>query len=92
MNSIAPGGLAGDRRAVVPGSGFPFSTHEIWKIIKENKDLDLPTHKVPHFPALKTCILCICVCNVHMDIDINKMVFVFLNMYVWILGQCISIL
>eukprot|EP00250_Pteridium_aquilinum_P020464 c24824_g1_i1 orf=337-2970(-) len=46
MNSIAPGGLAGDRRAVVPGSGFPFSTQEIWKVIKENKDLDLPAHKV----------------------------------------------
>lgn len=46
MNSIAPGGLAGDRRAVVPGSGFPLSSQEIWKIIKENKDLDLPAHKV----------------------------------------------
>ncbi|KAI5079493.1 hypothetical protein GOP47_0004972 [Adiantum capillus-veneris] len=46
MNSIAPGGLAGDRRAVVPGSGFPFSTLEIWRVIKENKDLDLPAHKV----------------------------------------------
>ncbi|RLN28985.1 hypothetical protein C2845_PM05G02350 [Panicum miliaceum] len=31
-NSIAPGGLAGDRRGVVPAS--------------ENKDLDLPAHKV----------------------------------------------
>ncbi|KAH7436829.1 hypothetical protein KP509_05G037600 [Ceratopteris richardii] len=46
MDSICPGGLAGDRRAVVPGSGFPFSTQEIWKVIKENKDLDLPAHKV----------------------------------------------
>uniref|UniRef100_A0A0D6QUT6 Protein ROOT HAIR DEFECTIVE 3 homolog n=2 Tax=Araucaria cunninghamii TaxID=56994 RepID=A0A0D6QUT6_ARACU len=46
FNSIAPGGLAGDRRAVVPASGFPFSTQQIWKIIKENKDLDLPAHKV----------------------------------------------
>ena len=46
QNSVAPGGLAGDRRAVVPGSGFPFSAHEIWKVIKENKDLDLPAHKV----------------------------------------------
>ncbi|MCO5586652.1 hypothetical protein L7F22_040594 [Adiantum nelumboides] len=46
VNSIMPGGLAGDRRAVVPGSGFPFSTQEIWKVIKENKDLDLPAHKV----------------------------------------------
>lgn len=46
QNSVAPGGLAGDRRAVVPGTGFPFSTHEMWKVIKENKDLDLPAHKV----------------------------------------------
>ena len=45
-NSVAPGGLAGDRRAVVPGTGFPFSAHEMWKVIKENKDLDLPAHKV----------------------------------------------
>jgi hypothetical protein len=45
-NSVAPGGLAGDRRAVVPGTGFPFSSHEIWKVIRENKDLDLPAHKV----------------------------------------------
>ncbi|KAA8540291.1 hypothetical protein F0562_024146 [Nyssa sinensis] len=45
-HSIAPGGLAGDRRAVVPASGFSFSGQQIWKIIKENKDLDLPAHKV----------------------------------------------
>ncbi|XP_010654523.1 protein ROOT HAIR DEFECTIVE 3 isoform X1 [Vitis vinifera] len=44
--SIAPGGLAGDRRAVVPASGFSFSAQQIWKVIKENKDLDLPAHKV----------------------------------------------
>ena len=44
--SIAPGGLAGDRRGVVPASGFSFSAQQIWKIIKENKDLDLPAHKV----------------------------------------------
>ncbi|GMH16016.1 hypothetical protein Nepgr_017857 [Nepenthes gracilis] len=46
FHSIAPGGLAGDRRAVVPASGFSFSAQQIWKIIKENKDLDLPKHKV----------------------------------------------
>ncbi|GMH03757.1 hypothetical protein Nepgr_005596 [Nepenthes gracilis] len=46
FHSIAPGGLAGDRRAVVPASGFSFSAQHIWKIIKENKDLDLPAHKV----------------------------------------------
>ncbi|KAL5757472.1 hypothetical protein ACOSP7_020083 [Xanthoceras sorbifolium] len=46
FHSIAPGGLAGDRRGVVPASGFCFSAQEIWKVIKENKDLDLPAHKV----------------------------------------------
>eukprot|EP00249_Psilotum_nudum_P021401 c28095_g1_i1 orf=376-2871(-) len=46
FNSIAPGGLAGDRRAVVPGSGFPLSSQGIWKVIKDNKDLDLPAHTV----------------------------------------------
>ncbi|ERN01546.1 protein ROOT HAIR DEFECTIVE 3 isoform X1 [Amborella trichopoda] len=44
--SIAPGGLAGDRRGVIPASGFAYSAQQIWKIIKENKDLDLPAHKV----------------------------------------------
>ncbi|OVA01312.1 RHD3/Sey1 [Macleaya cordata] len=46
QHSIAPGGLAGDRQGVVPASGFSFSAQQIWKIIKENKDLDLPAHKV----------------------------------------------
>ncbi|ESW07547.1 hypothetical protein PHAVU_010G139100 [Phaseolus vulgaris] len=46
QHSIAPGGLAGDRRGVVPASGFSFSSEHIWKVIKENKDLDLPAHKV----------------------------------------------
>ncbi|KAM7255546.1 hypothetical protein ACFE04_008444 [Oxalis oulophora] len=46
FHSIAPGGLAGDRRGVVPASGFSFSAQQIWKIIKENRDLDLPAHKV----------------------------------------------
>ncbi|XP_021716440.1 LOW QUALITY PROTEIN: protein ROOT HAIR DEFECTIVE 3 [Chenopodium quinoa] len=44
--SIAPGGLAGDRRGVVPASGFSFSAQQIWQVIKENRDLDLPAHKV----------------------------------------------
>ncbi|KAG5548960.1 hypothetical protein RHGRI_014362 [Rhododendron griersonianum] len=39
-------GLAGDRRGVVPSSGFSFSAQQIWKVIKENRDLDLPAHKV----------------------------------------------
>ncbi|KAL6144565.1 PREDICTED: protein ROOT HAIR DEFECTIVE 3-like [Fragaria vesca subsp. vesca] len=46
FHSIAPGGLAGDRRGVVPASGFSFSAQQIWKVIKENRDLDLPAHKV----------------------------------------------
>ncbi|GLT59945.1 hypothetical protein SLA2020_327380 [Shorea laevis] len=46
FNSISPGGLAGDRRGVVPASGFSFSAQQIWKVIKENKDLNLPAHKV----------------------------------------------
>lgn len=45
-HSIAPGGLAGDRRGVVPASGFSFSAQHIWQVIKENRDLDLPAHKV----------------------------------------------
>nr|GEU99772.1 protein root hair defective 3-like [Tanacetum cinerariifolium] len=46
FQSIAPGGLAGDRRGVVLASGFSFSVQQIWKVIKENKDLDFPAHKV----------------------------------------------
>ncbi|CAI0462089.1 unnamed protein product [Linum tenue] len=46
FHSIVPGGLAGDRRGVVPASGFSFSSQQIWKVIKDNKDLDLPAHKV----------------------------------------------
>ncbi|BFG28356.1 hypothetical protein CerSpe_146300 [Prunus speciosa] len=45
-HSISPGGFAGDRRGVVPASGFSFSAQQIWKVIKENKDLDLHAHKV----------------------------------------------
>lgn len=46
FHSISPGGLAGDRQNVVPASGFSYSVQQIWKVIKENKDLDLPAHKV----------------------------------------------
>ncbi|KAM7257902.1 hypothetical protein ACFE04_013643 [Oxalis oulophora] len=46
FHSISPGGLAGDRRGAVPASGFSFSSQHIWEVIKENKDLDLPAHKV----------------------------------------------
>ncbi|RDY08984.1 Protein ROOT HAIR DEFECTIVE 3-like 2, partial [Mucuna pruriens] len=46
FHSIVPGGLAGDRRGVVPASAFSISAQQIWKVIRENKDLDLPAHKV----------------------------------------------
>lgn len=46
QNSIAPGGIAGDRRGVVPGTALALSMQEMWKVIKDNKDLDLPAHKV----------------------------------------------
>ncbi|KAI3791245.1 hypothetical protein L2E82_04946 [Cichorium intybus] len=36
----------GDRRGVVPASGFSFSAQQIWEVIMENKDLNLQTHKV----------------------------------------------
>ncbi|KAL8107577.1 hypothetical protein AgCh_024115 [Apium graveolens] len=46
FQSVSPGGLAGDRRGVIPASGFSFSAQKIWEVIKQNKDLDLPAHKV----------------------------------------------
>ncbi|KAH0927299.1 hypothetical protein HID58_019555 [Brassica napus] len=46
FQSVAPGGLAGDRRGVVPANAFAFSAKQMWQVIKENKDLDLPAHKV----------------------------------------------
>ncbi|XP_039155224.1 protein ROOT HAIR DEFECTIVE 3 homolog 1-like [Eucalyptus grandis] len=46
LDSTAPGGLAGDRRGAVPSSGFCFIAQRIWMVIKENKDLDLPAHRV----------------------------------------------
>ncbi|PKA58289.1 Protein root hair defective 3 like 2 [Apostasia shenzhenica] len=46
LNSISPGGLAGDRGGAIPASGFSFSAQQIWKAIRENKDLDLPAHRV----------------------------------------------
>jgi hypothetical protein len=30
----------------VPALGFSFSTQHIWKVIRENKYLDFPAHKV----------------------------------------------
>ncbi|XP_011003564.1 PREDICTED: protein ROOT HAIR DEFECTIVE 3 homolog 2-like isoform X6 [Populus euphratica] len=46
VHSIYPGGLVGDRQEVEPASVFPLRAEEIWKIIKDNKDLDLPAVKV----------------------------------------------
>ncbi|KAH8492666.1 hypothetical protein H0E87_022039 [Populus deltoides] len=46
IHSISPGGLAGDRKDVLPASGFSFRAEQIWKTIKENKDLDLPALEV----------------------------------------------
>ncbi|XP_011014500.1 PREDICTED: protein ROOT HAIR DEFECTIVE 3 homolog 2-like isoform X2 [Populus euphratica] len=46
VHSICPGGLVGDRQEVEPASVFPLRAEEIWKIIKDNKDLDLPAVKV----------------------------------------------
>ncbi|KAJ6417917.1 hypothetical protein OIU84_001324 [Salix udensis] len=46
FHSISPGGLAGDRRDVQPASGFSLRVEQIWKTIKENKDLDLPAMEV----------------------------------------------
>lgn len=56
-HSIAPGGLAGDRQAVIPASGFLLSVQQMWKIIQENKDLDLPAHKALEFPFLFFCLI-----------------------------------
>jgi len=41
-HKIAHGGLA----VAVPASAFSISAHHIWEVIRENKDLDLPAHKV----------------------------------------------
>ncbi|XP_077226525.1 protein ROOT HAIR DEFECTIVE 3 homolog 2-like isoform X3 [Tasmannia lanceolata] len=45
FHSIDQGRLARDRRDVTT-SDFSFSAQHIWKAIRENKDLDLPAHKV----------------------------------------------
>ncbi|KAI8529505.1 hypothetical protein RHMOL_Rhmol12G0229700 [Rhododendron molle] len=45
-HSIAPGGLAGDSRQTILGSDFSLSVQEIWKTIKEDRELDLPKHEV----------------------------------------------
>lgn len=45
-HSIAPGELAGDSRQTIHGSDFSLSVQEIWKTIKEDRELDLPKHEV----------------------------------------------
>ncbi|KAF9614174.1 hypothetical protein IFM89_015682 [Coptis chinensis] len=46
FDCITPGEVTGDRRGVLPASEISFSAQQIWKVIKENKHLDLPAHKV----------------------------------------------
>ncbi|XP_039159334.1 protein ROOT HAIR DEFECTIVE 3-like [Eucalyptus grandis] len=46
FHSIAPGGLTGYQKGIVPALGFSFNAQQMWKVIKENKDLHLPAHKV----------------------------------------------
>ncbi|KAJ0804923.1 hypothetical protein HanPI659440_Chr02g0043621 [Helianthus annuus] len=46
IQSTAPGGLNDDRRGVIPASGFSDNAQNIWKQIKENKDLDLPSQMI----------------------------------------------
>ncbi|KAI4324785.1 hypothetical protein MLD38_030241 [Melastoma candidum] len=41
-HSIEPGGIAGDRQGVVPASSFSINANNIWQLVKENKDLNLP--------------------------------------------------
>ncbi|KAE9450703.1 hypothetical protein C3L33_17397, partial [Rhododendron williamsianum] len=43
VHSTDPGGLAGDRRDTILGSRFSVIAEEIWNIIKEHKDLDIPS-------------------------------------------------
>lgn len=45
-HSIVPGVLAGDREDVFDGSSFSCNAQLLWEKIKENKDLDLPEHKI----------------------------------------------
>ncbi|KAL7191396.1 hypothetical protein ACSBR2_023466 [Camellia fascicularis] len=44
--SIVPDVLDGDRGGVADGSSFSCNAQLLWKKIKEDKDLDLPDHKI----------------------------------------------
>ncbi|XP_024373981.2 protein ROOT HAIR DEFECTIVE 3 homolog 2-like [Physcomitrium patens] len=46
QNSTEKGGLAADRSCAVHITSFPFNIEKIWFKIAEEKDLDLPTHKI----------------------------------------------
>ncbi|KAI4356287.1 hypothetical protein L6164_000319 [Bauhinia variegata] len=60
LGSTAPGGLVGDRKE--PASGFPVLAQNIWKEIIQNKDLDLPAHKV-----MVATVRCEEICNEKYD-------------------------
>lgn len=57
VNSISPNGLAGDRKGDVPASAFSLSAQKVWETIKEDRDLDLPTHKVISFASFSISFL-----------------------------------
>ncbi|KAI4354129.1 hypothetical protein L6164_003026 [Bauhinia variegata] len=46
VDSTVPGGLADSGEEKEPASGFAISAESIWNDIKENKDLDIPAHKI----------------------------------------------
>ncbi|KAL5728462.1 hypothetical protein ACHQM5_001541 [Ranunculus cassubicifolius] len=46
INSTSSGGLAENKGDKIPASEFFFSAQLMWEAIKENKDLDLPAHKI----------------------------------------------
>ncbi|KAI4354131.1 hypothetical protein L6164_003027 [Bauhinia variegata] len=46
VNSTAPGGVADSGEGKEAASGFVISVQNIWKDIMENKDLNLPAHKI----------------------------------------------
>ncbi|KAJ4884429.1 Protein ROOT HAIR DEFECTIVE 3-like protein 1 [Raphanus sativus] len=50
MHSIAPGGLAGDRRGVIPASGFAFSADQIWRVMVATvRCEEISNEKFAHF-------------------------------------------
>ncbi|KAI4356290.1 hypothetical protein L6164_000322 [Bauhinia variegata] len=66
VRSTAPGGLVGDRKE--PASGFPVLAENIWEEIIQNKDLDLPAHKV-----MVATVRCEEICNEKYDsFEVNE--------------------